>query len=107
MVGKVLNKMQIFFHNRFQSKAIITTLFLISYVLFLNLYFHFFLKEPTFYDMLQLKPTSTLQEIKKSYRNYSLKHHPDKNQQTNHESYVTHQDMYDILQNPDTRWLYD
>ncbi len=65
--------------------------------------------EESYYDILNVKKTSTMDEIKKSYRKLSLQHHPDKNP-GNPESIKMFQkitEAYERIGNEDERKKYD
>lgn len=59
----------------------------------------------TYYDSLGVPNTATEEEIKKSYRALSLKHHPDRG--GNKEKFQEISAAYDILSDPEKRRQYD
>lgn len=66
--------------------------------------------EKNFYEILEVAPTATYHEIKKSYRNLAKKYHPDKNQQSakeNHEHFAKISEAYAVLSDLKKRKAYD
>ncbi len=63
---------------------------------------------PTYYDILEVTPEATYEDIKKSYRRLALLYHPDL-AQTPHVDRDFHeiQRAYKTLSDPDTRCAYD
>ena len=51
----------------------------------------------SYYDILNLTKESTLNDIKKAYRQLSIKHHPDKNGSTNSDQFNKINEAYSIL----------
>lgn len=68
-------------------------------------------QQETYYEILELKPTVTLREIKKSYRKLALQHHPDRNSQEDKEAatikFRSVNEAYEVLSDPDQRRQYD
>ena len=61
--------------------------------------------ETEFYDILEIKYTATMDEIKKAYRRKALIHHPDKGGKE--EDFKKISIAYETLVNPEKRDLYD
>lgn len=66
-------------------------------------------KDVIYYDILGVAPTATDIELKKAYRKQAIKLHPDKNTDDPHASSKFQElgEAYNVLQNPETRALYD
>jgi DnaJ-class molecular chaperone len=62
-------------------------------------------KETKLYDLLDLSPSASPDEIKKAFRKKSLKSHPDKGGDP--EDYKKINGAYEILSDPEKRKLYD
>jgi curved DNA-binding protein CbpA len=61
------------------------------------------------YQILNVQPTASQEEIKKAYRRLAMKHHPDRNH-GNKEASTEMQDIqraYDVLGDPERRKRYD
>ena len=61
----------------------------------------------SYYDILQVKQNSTINDIKKSYHKLALKYHPDRNNDTNGEEFKNINNAYNTLINPEKRDIYD
>ncbi len=61
-----------------------------------------------FYDILKVSPDSSLEDIKKSYRNLSKKYHPDINKEPNAEEIFKEiNEAYDTLSDVEKKSIYD
>jgi len=62
-----------------------------------------------YYEILELKPDATAQEIKKNFRRLSLKYHPDKNpgDDVAHQKFVDVNEANEVLSNDEKRQIYD
>jgi DnaJ-class molecular chaperone len=61
-----------------------------------------------FYDILEVSPNATKDEIKKAYRRLVLKYHPDKNKSKDaEEKFIDIKNAYDILSDDQKRCEYD
>ncbi|KAI5461473.1 psi protein [Mariannaea sp. PMI_226] len=66
-------------------------------------------KETKLYDIINVKPEATQDEIKKGYRKAALKWHPDKNKDNPDaaEKFKEASQAYEILSDPEKRKIYD
>ena len=61
-----------------------------------------------FYEILQIPPTATKQEIKKAYHKLAIQYHPDKYSGSNaEEKFLEIKTAYDILYDDEKRQQYD
>lgn len=62
-----------------------------------------------YYEVLSVERTATEEEIKRSYRKFAVKFHPDKNPEDPHaeEKFKELGEAYDVLMDPDKRSAYD
>uniref|UniRef100_A0A336N157 CSON014326 protein n=1 Tax=Culicoides sonorensis TaxID=179676 RepID=A0A336N157_CULSO len=60
-----------------------------------------------FYDVLQIPLDASQEEIKKSYQNLVLKHHPDKTNTESHTEFIEIDEAWKVLRDPEKRKQYD
>ena len=66
--------------------------------------------QTSFYDLLEVKPTATQEQIKRAYRKMAQTYHPDKNPDDIEDStkiFQTVTEIYEVLSDPDLRKRYD
>ena len=62
---------------------------------------------PDYYKILEVPPTATLAEIKRSYRRLARLHHPDLNQQARDTHIKRLNEAYEVLRDSAKRAAYD
>lgn len=64
---------------------------------------------PDYYQILGVGPEATLEEIKKSFRNLAMKHHPDKNKNSeeSRQQFMKIVEAYEVLSDEHARRRYD
>ena len=62
---------------------------------------------PDYYAVLEILPTATQSEIKRSYRRLARQYHPDLNQQALDKHIKLLNEAYEVLRDPHKRTLYD
>ena len=68
----------------------------------------FAVKDPTFYDILGVKPKATAKELKKGYRKMAVKYHPDKNKEDDAAAkFQRIAEAYEVLSDDVKRRKYD
>lgn len=62
-----------------------------------------------YYEILEVEKTASGEEIKKSYRQLALKHHPDRNKgnKESEEKFKEAAEAYEVLSDPEKRQIYD
>jgi hypothetical protein len=64
---------------------------------------------PNYYEILRVSPNASQDEIKKSFRNLALQHHPDKNKNSEEskQKFMKIIEAYEVLSDEQTRKDYD
>ncbi|EOD08735.1 hypothetical protein EMIHUDRAFT_65090, partial [Emiliania huxleyi CCMP1516] len=62
-------------------------------------------QSPDLYERLQLAPSASADEVRKSYRRLALKHHPDKGGKP--ETFKSISEAYAVLSDTERRRMYD
>lgn len=64
---------------------------------------------PNYYEILGVGPEATLEDIKKSFRHLALKHHPDKNKNSeeSRQKFMVIVEAYEVLSDEQSRRSYD
>jgi DnaJ-like protein len=64
---------------------------------------------PNYYEILEVSPSATLNDIKKSFRHLALKHHPDKNRNSEEskQKFMKIVEAYEVLSDDLARRNYD
>lgn len=64
---------------------------------------------PSYYEILEVTPEATADDIKKSFRKLALKYHPDKNKNSEEskQKFMKIVEAYEVLSNDQSRKQYD
>ena len=64
-------------------------------------------RKPSLYDLLQVRPDATTQDVRSAYRRLARRHHPDRSDSTDSEMMSELNSAYETLSDPDSRAHYD
>src|SRR6185503_3534672 len=64
---------------------------------------------PSYYEILGVRPEASLDEIKRSFRSLAMKHHPDKNKNSeeSRQKFMKIVEAYEVLSDDNSRRTYD
>lgn len=64
---------------------------------------------PNYYEILGVRPEASLDEIKRSFRNLAMRHHPDKNKNSeeSRQKFMKIVEAYEVLSDEQSRRTYD
>ncbi|GMI43768.1 hypothetical protein TrCOL_g4561 [Triparma columacea] len=82
---------------------------LFLFILFISLFKRLTSSDINYYEVLELKPTATQNDVKKAYRRLALLHHPDRNAGSDDstEKFKLISEAYTVLSDPSQRKVYD
>lgn len=70
-------------------------------------YLYSAMTQRTIYEDLAVSPSAPLDEIRKSFKVYAKKHHPDKAGYDSYASFMSVRDTYEAISQPQMRFIYD
>lgn len=66
------------------------------------------MKVKNYYEILNISPNATLDEVKKAYRRLALQYHPDRNKAHDaHDKFIEITEAYEVLRDSDKKKEYD
>ncbi len=107
VVNKIIRKIFTMIRTKFKSKRIQLLVVLLALFFYLHLYYFIFVDTKiTYYQNVELSNKASDQQINKAFKKYSKLYHPDRNPQ-GAQQYLFYKDIFEILRNKDSKWLYD